>query len=59
MLKKINPVVAVVFAVIAVLLAIVVVMRTASAPGETINKYEDAAPKGAGKADRDSKTGGN
>jgi len=53
MLKKVNPVVAVV-AIIAV-----VVMRTVNAPGETINKYEDAAPKGAGKADLDAKTGGN
>ena len=59
MLKKVNPAVAVVFAIIAVIIAVVVMMRTVNAPGETINKYEDAAPKGAGKADRDSKTGGN
>jgi hypothetical protein len=59
MLKKVNPVVVIVFTILAVLVAIMVVMRTANAPGETINKYEDAAPKGAGKVDRATKTGGN
>ena len=59
MLKKVNPMVAGAIAVALILLAIFFVTKTATSPGETINKYEDAAPKGAGKADRAAKSGGN
>ena len=33
-------------------LAAVIIFRTASAPKETINRFEDVPPKGAGKVDR-------
>lgn len=52
MTRNIHPGILVGGAVIVIALAILIIYRTATAPKETINRYEAIPPKGAGKYDR-------
>jgi len=53
MTRKINPAILVGGALVLIALAAFFIFRTATAPKETINRYEDVPPKGAGKFDDD------
>jgi hypothetical protein len=50
--SKINPTFLIVGVIVIILLAVGFLVRQATAPGETIKRYEDVPPKGAGKTDR-------
>ena len=49
MTSKISPTILVGAAVLLIALAAFIIFRTATAPKETITRYEDVPPKGAGK----------
>jgi hypothetical protein len=50
--SKSNRTLIAVVAVVAICMAVAYIFRTATAPRETINRFEDITPKGAGKFDR-------
>ena len=52
MTRKVNPAVLVGVALLAIAVAALLIFRTANAPKETITRFEDVPPKGAGKFDR-------
>ena len=49
---KINPTFVIVGAIVLIVLSAFFIFRQATAPGETIKRYEDVPPKGAGKLER-------
>lgn len=52
MTSKINPAILVGGALLLIALAGFIIFRTVTAPKETITRFEDVPPKGAGKFDR-------
>ena len=50
--RKIHPALVVGGAILAIILALVLIFRAATAPKETINDFKTIPPKGAGKFDR-------
>jgi hypothetical protein len=50
--SKINPAFVIVGAIVVIALAAFFLFRQITSPGETIKRYEDVPPKGAGKLDR-------